>query len=139
MLELDLRSNLLEADYIMIENQPAIKNPKMKSIQMIIYSYFLIRAKIDANRYDRKLIFLLASNKLKVNLDTEEDKNNLIQKIYQKTNDKYKRHKELAKEYCSYFLNRLIDNEKWLEFYLNHKKKDDLADTFLMNIYQIQL
>ena len=141
VLELDKRSHLQEVDYIMIENQPAMKNPKMKSIQMIIYSYFLIRSRIDSNRYDRKLLFLLASNTLKVKLDSEEEKNNIIQKIQQKTNDKYKRHKELAKEYCSYFLEKNIDKDKtkWLELYQSHKKKDDLADTFLMNIYQIQL
>ena len=27
---------------VVIENQPALKNPKMKSIQMFIYSYFFI-------------------------------------------------------------------------------------------------
>ena len=29
-------------DKVVIENQPALKNPTMKSVQMILYSYFLI-------------------------------------------------------------------------------------------------
>ena len=33
---------LLDVDTVAIENQPSLKNPKMKSIQMIVYSYFLM-------------------------------------------------------------------------------------------------
>ena len=36
---------LLNVDYVVIENQPSLKNPQMKSIQMILYSYFLIMGK----------------------------------------------------------------------------------------------
>ena len=34
--------NLLNCDIVVIENQPVLKNPTMKSIQMVLYSYFLI-------------------------------------------------------------------------------------------------
>lgn len=138
ILELDKRPQFLEADYILIENQPAFKNPKMKSIQMIVYSYFLIRGKIDLLLEKQKILFLMASNKLKVKLDGEQTKNDMIQKIHQKCKDKYKRHKELAKSLCFWFLENKID-KVWIEKYEAHKKQDDLADTFLMNIYQIQL
>jgi len=37
---------LLDVDVVVIENQPSLKNPLMKSIQMIVYSYFLILGKI---------------------------------------------------------------------------------------------
>ena len=37
---------LLDVDIVIIENQPSLKNPQMKSIQMILYSYFLILGKI---------------------------------------------------------------------------------------------
>lgn len=132
--ELDLRPELFESDYILIENQPAFKNPKMKSIQMIVYTYYLMRSKLDGKRPQQKICFLMASNKLKVSLDTEENKNSLIQKIHNKTNDKYRRHKELSKEYCQWFLND-DESENWFNHYQEHKKKDDLADTFLMCIY----
>ena len=45
--ELDKRSELLQSDHILIENQPAFKNPKMKSIQMILYTYYLLKSKIE--------------------------------------------------------------------------------------------
>ena len=31
-----------------------------------------------------------------------------------------------------------IDTLNWETFFLEHKKRDDLADTFLMNVYKIQ-
>ena len=134
--ELDQREFLQDADIILIENQPALKNPKMKSIQMLVYSYFLIRSKIDKNNLTT-ISFLLANNKLKVKLDDLE-KNNLILENNKKIKDKYKRRKELAKDYCLYYLENNITDKKWLDIYQSHKKKDDLADTFLMNVYKIQ-
>ena len=137
--ELDQRPELLESEYIMIENQPAFKNPKMKSIQMIIYTYFLIRGKLDLQR-KIDLQFLLASNKLKVKFADSQAQESIITEINQKYKDKYRRHKEAAKKYCEWYLNhQVLDSEKWLDIYGDKKKQDDLADTFLMNIYKIQL
>ena len=130
---LDQRSHLLEANVITIENQPAFKNPKMKSIQMIIYTYFNIRGRIDVkknNNFIDRILFLSASNKLKVKFD---DKSEVDKKV--DTKNKYKRNKELAKLYCLEFLKE----ENWRTFFESHKKRDDLADTYLMNIYQIQI
>jgi hypothetical protein len=44
--KLQERPQLLDVDLVVIENQPSLKNPQMKSIQMILYSYFLILGKI---------------------------------------------------------------------------------------------
>ena len=142
--ELDNRPFLLNANTITIENQPAFKNPKMKSIQMIVYTYFMIRGKIDTNRINR-ILFLSANNKLKVDLCMEKGEKNLA--IENKKNiesglkvkDKYKRNKELAKLFCEELLIFFEKKEEWLEIFKNHKKRDDLADTFLMNIYQFQI
>ena len=40
---LDEKPDFMETDLVLIENQPALKNPTMKSVQMILYSYFLIK------------------------------------------------------------------------------------------------
>ena len=40
--KLRLKQHLLDVDIVVIENQPVLKNPTMKSIQMVLYSYFLI-------------------------------------------------------------------------------------------------
>ena len=149
--ELDKRAEMWESDYILIENQPAFKNPKMKSVQMVLYTYYLMRSKLDGGRASQKICFLMANNKLKVKLESEELKEGIIQKIHQKTKDKYRRHKLLSQEYCSWFLeksnildispnifagqNQVDKQTNWLSHYQNHKKKDDLADTYLMCVY----
>ena len=43
------KTSFNEIDYVLIENQPCLKNPKMKSIQMMLYSYFIMRGLIDCN------------------------------------------------------------------------------------------
>lgn len=133
--ELDNRPILLNCDKVLIENQPAMKNPKMKSIQMIIYSYFLIRGKVD--KKISNISFLLASNKLKIEL---ENKELLKENIINKYKNKYKQNKELSKTFCNNILNTFnINNlEYWKIFFEKSKKKDDLADTLLMIIYIIQ-
>ena len=40
--QLDKYNHFLDVNHVLLENQPALKNPTMKSIQMMIYSYFLI-------------------------------------------------------------------------------------------------
>ena len=130
---LDDRHHLLEANVITAENQPAFKNPKMKSIQMIIYTYFNIRGRIDVKENDEfidRILFLSASNKLKVKFGNKVEVDKKVD-----TKNKYKRNKELAKLYCLEFLK----DENWRIFFESHKKRDDLADTYLMNIYQIQI
>ncbi len=80
-LKLNQIPELLEVDYVYIENQPVLKNPQMKSIQIILYSYFLFYGITDGiliqtTREDgsveerhhkvKGVDFCSASNKLKV-------------------------------------------------------------------------
>jgi hypothetical protein len=41
MIELEKRKSLLNANYVVIENQPSFKNPRMKSIASTLYDYYL--------------------------------------------------------------------------------------------------
>ena len=48
--ELDkIKTHILEPNIILLENQPVLKNPTMKSMQMFLYSYYLIRH-LDVSR-----------------------------------------------------------------------------------------
>ncbi len=224
-IKLNQIPELLEVDYVYIENQPVLKNPQMKSIQMILYSYFLFYGitdgiliqKTDVNgnieEYNHKVKtvdFCSASNKLKVydgpeialedlkkkkavvkkskskkgkkeedvetNLNDELDaldsddedyeekyallmakkmdtKENKEQDIVIDTEgiDKtiidattqhggsslaYGDKKKLAIAHATYFLK---DQEpKYAEFFNSHKKKDDLADSFLQGVYVLK-
>lgn len=130
--KLDKHPRLLESKWICIENQPVLKNPTMKSIQMMLYSYFVMK------QYEGKLelhdmILMSAKNKLKVYKDQYGE---LPKKILS-MRDKYRRNKMMAIEHTRL----LVDNEhdeEWQEFYNEHDKKDDLADAYLMTRYFIE-
>ena len=122
---LDKNPLFSECENIIIENQPVLKNPTMKSIQIMLYSYFLIKNK---NIHIIKLVN--ASNKLKVYKgDVTKEEKDIISNI----KDKYRRNKMTAILHASLMIN---DDEK-LEYFNSHKKKDDLADAFLMTKYLI--
>jgi hypothetical protein len=163
------KPQLLDVDIVVIENQPSLKNPQMKSIQMILYSYFLILGKVIGNgekstSYIDKIDFCSASNKLKIYdgppIILEEKKSRVSKKkdkviseeviIEEKNNNeikptenkkkgsaiKYGDKKKLAIEHAKYFLK---DNPTYVDFFMNHKKKDDLSDSFLQGLYYIKM
>jgi hypothetical protein len=134
IIELEKRKSLLDANYVVIENQPSFKNPKMKSIASTLYDYYLIRGIIDKNITNSNIMsvkFISPINKLK--LINNKDLNEL-DKTKQTENDsqKYKLTKSLGIKYCLENINHLTD---WTTFFNNNKKKDDLADSFLQGIY----
>ena len=113
---------LLECEDVIVENQPSLKNPTMKTIQMLVYSYFLIKSnpiKLDMINARNKL---KAYNGPKINCDIK---------------DRYKRNKYLAIEYCKYMINN--EEQKYIELFHNSKKKDDLSDSYLQGMYYLQL
>ena len=114
----------LECNKVVIENQPCMKNPIMKSIQIIIYSYFAIRGMTD-NKTTSEIVLMSASNKMKV-YDGPP--------IELAVKSKYTRNKKLAILHTQYILK---DVDK-LAFFNTHKKKDDLADAFLQGLFFIK-
>ena len=148
---------LLDVDQVVIENQPSLKNPQMKSIQMILYSYFLILGKIignsDKNKsYIDKIDFCSASNKLKVydgpeiiltdkkktvkKEENESKENKEPEKVKKGNTLKYADKKKLAIEHALYYIK--LENLNYLDFFNNHKKKDDLSDSFLQGLYYMK-
>ena len=115
-----------KCENIIIENQPVLKNPTMKSIQIMLYSYFLIK-----NKNINIIKLLNASNKLKVYKGPISDEEAAT---LSKLKDKYKRNKMTAILHASLMIN---DKEK-LDYFNSHKKKDDLADAYLMAKYLLK-
>jgi hypothetical protein len=127
--------NLLDVDYVVIENQPSLKNPKMKGIADNLYTYFLIRGKIDKKTI-KNVSFFSPSNKLKTNIDEHLNKTTTDITLSNTINntEKYKMTKQLGIKYC---MKLLKDNNNWIDFFNSNKKKDDLADSFLQGVNYI--
>lgn len=120
---LDEKTHFLESEVVIIENQPALKNPTMKSIQMMLFSYFLMKDSI------KEIQMINARNKLKAYEGP---------KIPCDIKETYKKNKYLAIKYTDIMIR---ENEKidkvYHKLYDTSKKKDDLSDAYLQGIYFI--
>lgn len=128
-----------EFDIVLLENQPVLKNPVMKSVQMLIYGFFLYQ-KTNLIKNIKLIKLINASNKLKTGLllnnEFKELKKIIDNKDYN-TNLKYSINKKKAVDYTLLYLDYMkLNNYK--DFFNLHKKKDDLADSFLQSIYYIE-
>lgn len=134
IMVLESKPKLLEADYVVIENQPSFKNPRMKSIASTLYDYYMIRGIVDKARTKSNITqvkFMSPSNKLK--LADSGDTKQLV-KVKKEENDTkaYKLTKSLGIKYCTEMVSHLPE---WLKHFNSFKKKDDMADSFLQGAY----
>ena len=135
IMKLENMKHFLTADYVVIENQPSFKNPRMKSIASTLYDYFLIRGVVDKNTTKsniNKVKFMSPSNKLK--LVSDGDNQLLIKSKEEGETAQYKITKTLGIKYCKELISHLPDK---LELFSKYKKQDDMADSFLQGAYFI--
>ena len=150
--ELDkIKLTILDASHILLENQPVLKNPTMKSIQMFLYSYYLLRimdTPTDTNSSERsgnssvtnsilnkKIQCYCASKKLDLILFLSEVDQKRIFDIIDKVNSDYQKNKKMAIMMVETLLQ---NNPKWLTFFKGHPKQDDLADSLLMTLHYFE-
>lgn len=131
--KLDEHKHLLKADIILIENQPSMKNPTMKSIASGLYDFYMIRGLLDkVPESNIKIVkFMSPSNKLKL-VDDGQTKQVVIFKAESNDSKAYKLTKELSVKYTKELINEMPE---WVTFLSNQKKKDDLADALLQGLY----
>jgi hypothetical protein len=115
---------------VLIENQPTMKNPTMKTISSILFSYFVLRGTIDKQTISN-VKFICPSNKLKVGsnagkkLKDIKDQGGNSRSVYNIT-------KKMSTKFCK----ELIKGDKVnLDFINKQKKQDDLCDSFLQGYY----
>ena len=133
--QLDSKPLLNDVDIVLVENQPVYINPVMKSIQIMIFSYFCF--KINNSTLQVYNVNARTKEKLpnedKKWIDTPYYKNYI--KDIGTSKDKYKKRKIICREYAKYMLD---DQPEIQDFLSNHKKQDDLTDCFLMCVYFLQ-
>ena len=127
---LDSMEEFRNISNVLIENQPSLKNPTMKTIQVMLYSYFVFQKHKSNLLFGKEspiknIEFISATNKLKV-YDGPF--------IECKLKSPYSKRKFFAKKHSEYFLEKYgeIDNT---DFFKKNKKKDDLADAYLQGLY----
>ena len=145
--ELDkIKTTILDASTILLENQPVLKNPTMKSIQMFLYSYYLLRimdasknSKASNNNTDnmtsKKIQCYCASKKLDLIVFLPELEQKRITEVIDKVNSGYQKNKKMAIMMVESILQ---NNTKWLSFFKGHPKQDDLADSLLMTLHYFE-
>lgn len=122
--------DMSDIDVVVIENQPCMKNPVMKSIQMLIYTFFMIKA-YQQGSSNMQVKLVSASNKLKVHHKCD------VSQI--DTKDKYKKNKLMAIAYTQHYLQLSeAHNKAWCDKFNVQKKKDDLSDAYLSVIHHIE-
>ena len=105
------KKNILQVDRIIIENQPVLKNPTMKSIQMILYTFFIEHGLMKETSPITDIILFSARNKLK-SYDGPTVECSL--------KNKYSKRKYLSIEYTKYFIKNDV---QWYDFFISNKKK----------------
>jgi len=118
-----------EYKYVLIENQPTFKNPKMKAIADTLYAWFLIRKIIDEKILLSENIRLISPSRKNTLFGVKKENQNtetLPENTPPASSLIYRDTKKLSIEFC-----KKIITPEWCNYLNEFTKKDDLADCLL--------
>lgn len=117
------------ADVVLIENQPMLKNGLMKTVAVVIYTYFnMLKIQFGCVK---EVKFISATNKLKQVLQPSTE----TSKTQQSRTDTYKDRKQLSIALARQHLKTVAPAyEEWFE---KESKKDDCADSLNQGLYYV--
>ena len=111
-----------ELDKIIIENQISPIANRMKTLQGMIAQYFIMRGMPNIS-------FISSANKLNIFTKKSLDINETPVKGKTSYSERKKASVAIVKEVLN------TSSKDWLQLFLKHKKKDDLADAFLQGMW----
>lgn len=111
--KLDVILDVSQVYLVLIENQISPIANRMKTIQGMIAQYLIMRGV-------NNIVFYSSSNKLKTFIGCNKTS--------------YSERKQLSVSYTIQILTKTLTLNDWIDFFSSHKKKDDLADSFLQGI-----
>ena len=106
-----------EIEHVLIENQISPIANRMKCIQGMMTQYFIMKG-------IENIEFISSANKLKPFID--------------KKKTTYAERKKIGITVTRRLVNEKAFLDKWKELFNNHKKKDDLADSFLQGLWYLR-
>lgn len=137
--EVDKHPEVLNANIVLLENQPVLKNPTMKSVQMFLYSYYVMKGYKDANKAVNTIQCYMASKKLDIIKLMPLDVYNNIKSEIKNIKSQYSRNKKIAVRLTENILSsKAINCSKYETQFNKSKKKDDLSDALLMTIHYLE-
>ena len=107
----------VDIDYVIIENQISPIANRMKTIQGMLAQYFIMR------KSSQNIEFVSSVNKLKGLKPADGEKQS------------YGDRKKMGVAKCLEMLQAEPSNQAWQVYFSSHKKKDDLADSFLQGMW----
>jgi len=105
-----------EWDVVLVENQPSLKNPSMKTVQVAINAFFEMYIQQRGADDQKHVVLVNARNK--------------VSDIVSRTST-YKERKRASVEACTAMLDAMDGAEDARETLRTSKKKDDLCDAFM--------
>lgn len=130
--ELEKYPSTLTPEVVLLENQPVLKNPTMKSVQMFVYSYYIMKGIRNDESQIKSIKCYSASKKLDVIKFFPGDIATQYKSAVENLKSKYSKNKKLSVLMTDYLLK---DVPKWYPLFKDSKKKDDLCDAFLMTLH----
>ena len=118
-------------DIVLLENQPVLINPTMKSVQMLVYAYFIMKGLKEKKVKEIKCYSANQKNTL-ISL-LEDSQQEYIKDKLKDTKSKYTKNKKES----IMITERIIKGNFFENKFNSSKKKDDLADSLLMTIHYI--
>ena len=132
--EFELRLPIQNIDRIIIENQISPIANRMKTIQGMMAQFFIMHGKNDIH-------FVSSANKLKAFKKNSVNEDNVLVNENENKNENEKKkstyadRKKLGIKSTIDILDNNPDCSSWSPFFTAHKKKDDLADSFLQGLW----
>ena len=134
---------ILNVKCVLLENQPVLKNPTMKSVQMLLYGYYVLRGISDYKKQKlEKPIETIkcysANQKNKLVSLLDEEQQTYIKDVLKQVKSKYTKNKKetimITERIVSH---KMGASTKWKDVFNSSKKKDDLADSLLMTLHYL--
>ena len=108
-----IKIQIVNPDIILLENQPVLKNPTMKSMQMFLYSYYLMQIMEGNDLANKKLQCYCASKKLDLIKFLPDSEQTRIATFIDTVNNSYQKNKKMSVMMVEVLLS---NNVKWLKF-----------------------